>query len=244
LQDGISFGMGQNRRKPTASQARETVGKLVWDAEVAEFNQQIIGFANRVGVGLFEGSFQILEGKMEIAAQTELQLQPRTDLFPKLIEQPGKVSAIVSVTIVGVGGGDSMGNTVVCGHAAHFDGDIPGLRAVVDLGQNVAVNVDHDVVFTLNHGFRAYRVQYSGLQYSTIRTHPAGSDRRPSKRAFFLARGAALRPCVRIQPKGSAFLGLRGLRRGAELRCSRLLVHDSGHGLFVPTLDIEEQVCK
>jgi hypothetical protein len=29
-----------------------------------------------------------------------------------------------------------------------------------------------------------------------------------------------------------------------QLRCSRLLVHDSEHDFFVLTLDIEEQVCK
>jgi hypothetical protein len=29
-----------------------------------------------------------------------------------------------------------------------------------------------------------------------------------------------------------------------QLRCSRLLVHDSEHDSFVLTFDIEEQVCK
>src|SRR5258706_16234403 len=41
-----------------------------------------------------------------------------------------------------------MGNSVGRRHAAHFDGYIPGFRAVVDLGQKVAVDVDHGIVFT------------------------------------------------------------------------------------------------
>src|SRR5258708_30891526 len=41
-----------------------------------------------------------------------------------------------------------MGNSVGRRHAAHFDGYIPRFRAVVDLGQKVAVDVDHGIVFT------------------------------------------------------------------------------------------------
>jgi hypothetical protein len=43
-----------------------------------------------------------------------------------------------------------MGNAVGRCHAAHFDGYIPGFGAVVDLGQKMTVDVDHDVVFTWN----------------------------------------------------------------------------------------------
>ena len=60
--------MGQDRRKPAISQASETLGELGRHAVVAEFNQQIVGFANGVGVRLLEDAFQILEGKMKIAA--------------------------------------------------------------------------------------------------------------------------------------------------------------------------------
>jgi hypothetical protein len=34
-------------------------------------------------------------------------------------------------------------DAVGCGHAAHLDGRFPGLGTVVDLGQNMAVDVNH-----------------------------------------------------------------------------------------------------
>jgi hypothetical protein len=41
-----------------------------------------------------------------------------------------------------------MSNAVRRRHAAHLDGYIPGLGAVVNLGQKVAVDVNHEVIFT------------------------------------------------------------------------------------------------
>ena len=61
LQDRVPLRVGQDRRQPAISQAREDIGKLRWHAVVAEFDQQIVGFANGVGVRLFEHAFQILE---------------------------------------------------------------------------------------------------------------------------------------------------------------------------------------
>jgi hypothetical protein len=41
-----------------------------------------------------------------------------------------------------------MGDTVCRRHAAHFDGYIPRLGAVVNLRQNMAMNIDHEIIFT------------------------------------------------------------------------------------------------
>jgi hypothetical protein len=49
------------------------------------------------------------------------------------------------VAVVGMRRGDLMSDAVGGGHAAHGDGDVPGLRAVVYLRKNVGVNVDHDL---------------------------------------------------------------------------------------------------
>jgi len=84
---------------------------------------------------------------MKIAAQSQLQLQGGADFLLQLREEPGKVFAIVGVTVVGVGSGDSVGDAVGRCHAAHFDGYIPRFGAVVDLGQKMAVDVDHNVGF-------------------------------------------------------------------------------------------------
>ena len=81
---------------------------------------------------------------------------------PAARREAGEVRAIVGVTIVGVRRGDSMANAVSRSHAAHFDGCVPGLGAVVDPGKKVAVNVDHDAVFAWN----------MPIPTTTIRTHP------------------------------------------------------------------------
>jgi hypothetical protein len=40
-----------------------------------------------------------------------------------------------------------MSNAVRRSHAAHFNGDVPGLGTVVDFGQKMAVDVDHETIF-------------------------------------------------------------------------------------------------
>ena len=142
--------MGQDGREVAISQANKTVRKLGRNTEITKFNQQIICLTDRVGMRLLEDALQILERKMKIAAQSQFQIQRRTNLLPQLIEQPGEVGAIIGVTIVGVRGGDRVSNAVRRGHAAHFDGYIPGFGAVVNLGQKVAVDVDHEEILTCN----------------------------------------------------------------------------------------------
>src|SRR5450755_4302216 len=102
--------MGQDRREATVSHASEALGKLGGDAVVAEFDQQVVGFADGVSVGMFQDAFEIFEGEMKIAAQSQLQRGP--DLLLELAQKPGEVAAIVRVTIVGVRSGDGVGNAV------------------------------------------------------------------------------------------------------------------------------------
>jgi len=148
LQDGISLGMGQDGRKAAVAEAGEALGKLCWNTEVAQLDQQIIRLANGVGVRLLEDALQIFEGEMKIAAQSYLQLNRRANFLSKLAQQPRKIPAIVSVTVIGVRGSYRVNDTVGRRHAAHFDGYFPGFGAVVDFGKNVAVDVDHEAFFT------------------------------------------------------------------------------------------------
>ena len=46
---------------PAISQAEKAVAETRGDAEIAEFDEQIIGFADRVRMGLIEDALQILE---------------------------------------------------------------------------------------------------------------------------------------------------------------------------------------
>ena len=94
---------------------------------------------------MLEHSFQIFEGEMKVTAQS--QLQCRIDPALKLSEKSREVFAIVGVAVVGVRCGHGMSNAVRRSHAAHFNGDVPGLGTVVDFGQKMAVDVDHETIF-------------------------------------------------------------------------------------------------
>jgi len=144
LEDGIALGMGEDGGQSAISEAGETFRKPCRDTEVAEFNQQVVSPADRVGVRVLEHAFQILEGKMKVASQSQLQWGFGSDFLLEVSEKAGKIGAIVGVAIIGVWGGDGMGDAVRRGHAAHFDGYVPGFRAVIDFGQKMAVDVDHD----------------------------------------------------------------------------------------------------
>jgi len=150
-----------------------------------------------------------------------------------------------------------VGNSIRRRHAAHFDGHIPGLGTVVDLGQKVAMDVDHDVVFTALNNLSKSTCN------TTIRTHPAAEHSEPSAARLFQsgvvaglcpARGEAPSPHVHSLAAPTAhptqrFMGVPfavnrdAIGRGA-VASSRLLVHDSEHDLFVLILDVEEQVRK
>jgi hypothetical protein len=98
-------------------------------------------------VRLLKHSFQIFEGKMKVATQTQLQRQCRIDPALKFSQKSQEVFAIVGVAVVGVGGGHGMSNAIRRGHAAHLNGDFPGLGTVVNFGQKMAVDVDHETIF-------------------------------------------------------------------------------------------------
>src|ERR1039457_6462269 len=94
--------MGEDWSQAAISQAGETFGELSRYAVVTKFHQQIIGVANGVRVRMFENAFQILERKMKVAAQTELQRQRGIQFLPQLPQKARQIRAIVSVAIIGV----------------------------------------------------------------------------------------------------------------------------------------------
>ena len=62
--------------------------------------------------------------------------------------------AIICIAIVSMGSGDRVGNAVRGGHTAHFDSHVPGLGTVVDFGQNVAMDIDHECIFTFRFVYK------------------------------------------------------------------------------------------
>ena len=94
-------------------------------------------------------------------------MQCRTSLLLQLVKKSGEVDAIIGVAIIGVRRGDRVGNAVRRRHAAHFDRHFPGFWAVVNFGQKVTVNVDHDELI------RTHRDSRAGRPASTnTRVHP------------------------------------------------------------------------
>jgi Flp pilus assembly protein TadB len=58
--------------------------------------------------------------------------------------QSPQIFAIVVITIIGVGSGDHVSDAVGRRRAAHGDRDVPRFGAIIDFGQDVRMNVDHD----------------------------------------------------------------------------------------------------
>jgi 6-phosphogluconolactonase len=214
--------MSQDRSNAAIRELGEALGKPRRDAEVAQFNQQIVGFANGVGTGLFEDALKVLERKMEIAPQG--QLQPGTGLLLQLGQKPGEVCPIIGIAIIGVGRGNRMGYTIRHGHAAHFNRRIPRFGAVVNLRQKMAVDINHGVI---------------------IRTHPPATVLRSeidaSKSLGCVGGGASPRHRT---GRGQSPQSFEVTPIAVRLRWYRLLVHDSRHDLFILTQVTEEQVRK
>ena len=77
----------------------------------------------------------------------------------QLPQHVGKALAIVFVAIVAVGRGDDMRDAVSVRDAAHFRRHLPGLRAIIDSGKDVSMNVDHGKQFRSSLQFRLSRTR-------------------------------------------------------------------------------------
>lgn len=59
-----------------------------------------------------------------------------------------QIFSMVGIAIVGMRGGDDVGDAISGRGTAHGYADVPGFRAVVYFGQDVTVDVDHNVTNT------------------------------------------------------------------------------------------------
>src|SRR6266851_2914468 len=77
---------------------------------------------------------------MEVAAEAELHAG--TEARAEFGESGFMGGAVVGIALVGVGRGDHVLDAVGLRHAAHFEGNVPGFSAVVDLGKDVGMDVE------------------------------------------------------------------------------------------------------
>ncbi len=111
------------------------------DAEIAELNQQVAGVSDAIALRRRHGALQIFVREMKVTAQ--VQFRSFSNPFLEILQQAGEVFAIIEITIVRMGGGDDVLDAILHRHPAHALSGLPGFRAVVHFGQDVAVDVDH-----------------------------------------------------------------------------------------------------
>ena len=138
----IAFGMGDDHRDSVIRQLGERICDLLGDAEIAEFHQQVARAPDDIASGMSQRVLHVLVGKMEIASQADLE--GVSDEFLQVGGDLLQIFAVVMIAIVGMGRGHHVGDAVGGSHAAHGHARFPCLRAIVDFGKNVGVDIDHD----------------------------------------------------------------------------------------------------
>jgi len=139
--DVIALGMRDHGGDAAVAEFQEAVGDLHGDAVIAQFDKQIARAVDGVALGGSEDVLQVVVRKVEVTAQAEFGNAVRKSA--QAIECGGVGFAIVGVSVVGVGCGDDVSDAVGGRHAAHLNGDVPGFGAIVDFGEDMAVDIDH-----------------------------------------------------------------------------------------------------
>src|SRR5664279_4325651 len=83
---------------------------------------------------------------MKVATDTELQSSARR--YVQLSKHGFVALAVVSELVVAVWRGHNVSDAVIGGDSAHLPGHLPRAGAVVDVGKNMAVDVEHSCVGT------------------------------------------------------------------------------------------------
>ena len=131
--------MGEDGHKTGGLQLIERL-RHVERAVLGEFHQQVARIADGIALGMLHGIVNVFVGEMKVASQRKAH--PGNTL-PEFIEQREVSGAVVAELVIRMGSGDDMGHAVGLCHAAHLQRDLPGLCAVVDGRQQMAMNVDH-----------------------------------------------------------------------------------------------------
>lgn len=91
--------------------------------------------------GIRQRLLHVLEAEVKIT--TERKRRSAAYRCTELLQNFLTIVAIVKILVVRVRGGDDVLNSILPSHGAHLDGDVPGFSSIVNVGQNVAVEVDH-----------------------------------------------------------------------------------------------------
>src|SRR4051794_34456496 len=99
---------------------------------------------------VLDSCFDVLIRELKIAAEREGQVR---DFGLQFVEECLVSAPVVLVTSVGVRGSDDIGDAILPGKTAHFEGRGPVLRPVIETGEDVTVKIDHQRISPLSRHF-------------------------------------------------------------------------------------------
>ena len=140
-QHGVALGMRDDGRQSHEMQAVHGVVHGRRNGKIRELHEQIILLVDRVLLRIFLEVLQVLKIQMKIASRR--QFQAVADGGLKLVTPLADDFRIEFVMRIGVRRSDHVRDAVRDGHFRHLNGCFQRVRAVVQAGKNVAMNVDH-----------------------------------------------------------------------------------------------------
>ena len=82
---------------------------------------------------------------MKVTTQAESRC--RAAERPKVVQQAMQVLPVLVIALIRMGRGHDVLDSIRHRHPAHFVGHVPGLGAIVHVGKNVAMDVNHEANF-------------------------------------------------------------------------------------------------
>lgn len=140
-EDGIAFGVGDDDAEAGLFEAVEHLAGIGKDDDIGEFDEEVAGGVEGVAAGVGEGIDEVVVHDVEVAAAGEGEVGGGGGAGE--VEEAGGEIGVEVVAGVGVGGGDEVGGAGGGGDAEHFGGFGFVTGAVVETGEEMAVEVDH-----------------------------------------------------------------------------------------------------
>jgi len=150
LQGWVALGVGEDGAHAGEAELVEGFIEVEREAVVGELGEQVLAAVDGELVRVGDGVLQVVVGHVEVATGAE----DKGDGFggegaAQLGEAAGVAFGVEVVDVVGVGCDDDVGDAVCDRDAGHGDRGFEVGRAVVQLGQQMVVEVDHKAMGTV-----------------------------------------------------------------------------------------------
>ena len=140
-EDGVALGMSDDGPETGEMEPMESLVHGPWNRKFVEFDEQVIPLIDAEGSGILMNGGKIFWIEMKIAAGGELEAAFEPGL--EIVAQAADFGVFKFVARVGMRGGDEASDSVGdCGFR-HGERLLDGGRAIVNSGQDVAVQINH-----------------------------------------------------------------------------------------------------